>query len=108
MANVLEVDAQNWDREVLQAETPVLVDFWATWCGPCKRLAPTIDEISRELSGRVKVAKLNTDEAGEVATRYGIMSIPTLLVFKGGQVVEQMTGLQTKQAIQSRLEQHLA
>jgi len=108
MADVLEVTGTNWDQEVLQASQPVLVDFWAPWCGPCRRIAPIVEELSQELAGRVKVAKCNTDDASEVATRYGVMSIPTLLVFKGGEMVDQMIGTLPKQAIQSKVEAHLA
>lgn len=108
MANVLEVTPGNWDSEVMQSEVPVLVDFWAPWCVPCKRIAPVVEELSHDLSGKMKVAKCNTDEAQEIAMRYGIMSIPTLLVFKGGQVVEQLVGLANKQQIQSKLERHMA
>ena len=92
MANLLEVNERNWETEVLNSEVPVLVDFWAPWCGPCKMLTPTVEAVAEELSGRLKVVKLNTDEAGPVATRYGVMSIPVLMLFKGGKVVEQITG----------------
>ena len=108
MADVLEVTGTNWDQEVLKASEPVLVDFWAPWCGPCRRIAPIVEELSQELAGRVKVAKCNTDDASEVASRYGVMQIPTLLVFKGGEVVEQILGTAGKQAIQSKIEAHLA
>lgn len=108
MADVLEVTGTNWDSEVLQSEQPVLVDFWAPWCMPCRRLAPTIEELARDMQGRAKIAKCNTDEASEVAGRYQIMSIPTLIVFKGGQVVDQMVGVLPKAEIQSKLESHLS
>ena len=108
MADVLEVTGANWELEVLQSDQPVLVDFWAPWCGPCRRVTPIVEELSRDLAGRMKVAKCNTDEAQEVASKYQIMSIPTLLIFKGGQVVDQMVGALPKQAIQARVEPHLA
>ena len=107
MAAVLEVSEQNWDAEVLQSEVPVLVDFWAPWCGPCRALAPTVDAISQELAGQVKVVKLNTDEAGAVAGRYGIMSIPVLMLFKEGRPVEQLLGAQPKPRIMEKLQPHL-
>lgn len=108
MADVLEVTGANWDTEVLKSGTPVLVDFWAPWCGPCKRIAPIVDELARDLAGKVKVVKCNTDDAQDLAIRYQVMSIPTLLVFKEGQVVDQIMGAQSKQAIESRLQAHSA
>src|SRR6059036_2588296 len=101
-----EVTDANFDAEVLKSETPVLVDFWAPWCGPCRMIAPHVDAIAAELTGKLKVVKLNTDEASDVASKYGIMSIPTLIVFKGGQVVEQMVGAQQKAQIISKVSPH--
>jgi len=108
MSDVLAVTNQNFDQEVLKSEVPVLVDFWAPWCGPCRMIAPHVDAIAVELAGKLKVVKLNTDEASEIAGRYGIMSIPTLMVFKGGQVVEQMVGAQQKANIVAKITPHLA
>ena len=108
MSDVLAVDGQNFEQEVLKSEIPVLVDFWAPWCGPCRMIAPHVDAIAAELAGKLKVVKLNTDDAGEIAGKYGIMSIPTLIVFKGGQVVEQMVGAQQKIQILAKLDPHLA
>lgn len=88
--------AQNFDQEVLQANVPVLVDFWAEWCGPCKMVAPVIDEVAKEFDGKVKVAKLNVDDQQDVAAKYAIMSIPTFMVFKAGKVVSQFVGAQPK------------
>jgi thioredoxin 1 len=107
MANVLEVNENNWDQEVLSSEVPVLVDFWAPWCGPCRALSPTVDAVAQELSGKLKVVKLNTDEAGPVASKYGVMSIPVLMLFKGGKIVEQMVGARPKPQILAKLEPHL-
>jgi thioredoxin 1 len=107
MSAAADVNDASFDAEVLKSEVPVLVDFWAPWCGPCKAIAPTVDALAQELDGKLKVVKVNTDEAGEVAGRYGVMSIPTLLVFKGGEVVETLVGNQSKGAIQSKLQPHL-
>ncbi len=81
-----------WDAEVLKSDKPVLVDFWATWCGPCKAIAPVVDEIAKDFKGKVKVGKLDVDQNQQVAGKYGIRSIPTLLVFKGGRVVDTIIG----------------
>jgi thioredoxin 1 len=82
--NVQELTSDNWQTEVAESSVPVLVDFWAPWCGPCRMLSPTIDKLATTYSGRVKVAKLNVDDAGDIAAKYGITSIPRVLVFKGG------------------------
>ncbi len=82
--NVVELTAANWDQEVVQSNQPVLVDFWAVWCGPCRQLAPTIDKIAGDFAGRVKVAKVNTEDAPEIAAKYRISAIPQIMVFKGG------------------------
>lgn len=94
----------NWDREVLQSTTPVLVDFWAAWCGPCLRIAPIVEAIAEEYAGRLKVGKLNVDENPDLASRYGVMSIPTLMLFKDGEPVEFIVGLQPKSALVRRIE----
>jgi thioredoxin 1 len=94
-ANVVELTAANWDKEVVQSDKPVLVDFWAVWCGPCRALAPTIDRLADQFSGKVKVGKLNTDDSPEIAVRYGISSIPQVMIFKGSdQPVERTVGVQ--------------
>ncbi len=104
MKPTLEINEVNFEREVLQSNQPVLVDFWAEWCGPCKMLAPLLDEIATEQSGQVKVAKVNVDANPVLATRFGIQSIPTLLYFAGGEVRDKTIGVTGKWAILSKLE----
>lgn len=91
MSSVVVTD-ENFESEVLNADAPVVVDFWAEWCGPCKQLAPLVDELADEMSGKVKVVKINIDESPEAPTKYGVRGIPTLMVFKGGQVVDTRVG----------------
>jgi thioredoxin 1 len=102
------VDTHNFEEEVLHAPQPVLVDFWAPWCGPCRMIAPSLEELASELAGRVKVAKVNVDDAPEVAERYRITSIPTLLLFQNGRVVGQKVGAGAKPAIAQFVEAELA
>lgn len=99
MASNLAVTAAEFDEKVLGSDVPVLVDFWAEWCGPCKAIGPSIEELATEFEGRARVYKLDVDAEGEVAGRYGVMSIPALLLFKGGQVVDQMVGAAPKPKI---------
>jgi thioredoxin 2 len=103
----VEVTDTTFPAEVEQSRTPVLLDLWADWCGPCHMLAPTIDQLSSEMAGRVKVAKLNIDENPGVANRFGVRSIPTLLVLKAGREVDRLVGVQPKQEIVRRLENAL-
>jgi thioredoxin len=107
MGNAVAVTSDNFDAEVLKSKEPVLVDFWAAWCGPCRIIAPTVEELATEYSGRLKVVKLDVDENSDVSMRYGVQSIPTLLVFKNGEVVEKLVGAYPKPAIVSRLKNHL-
>ncbi len=97
------VNAENFDQVVLQSEKPVLVDFWASWCMPCKMLGPVFEEVAQENQDKAVFAKLNIDEASDIATRYQVMSIPTLILFKGGQVAEQSVGLVGKSEIEALL-----
>ncbi|MBK8022440.1 MAG: thioredoxin [Chloroflexi bacterium] len=96
-----------FDEEVLKSEKPVLVDFWAEWCGPCKMIAPVVDQIATEYSDKLKVGKLDADEYPEVLQSYGIMGIPTLILFKGGKPVVRITGFQNKDRITAQLKPHL-
>lgn len=108
MGNAVAVSGQNFDTEVLQSKEPVLVDFWAEWCGPCRAVAPAIEEIATEFQGKLKVVKLDVDDSPEIATRYGVQGIPTLMVFKNGEVVERLTGSYPKPMILAKVKPHLA
>src|SRR5262245_43678739 len=99
-ANIIELTLENWEKEVAQSDLPVLVDFWAPWCGPCRMLAPTIDKVADQFAGKVKVGKLNTDDAQEIAIRYAISGIPQLLYFQGGdRPRERQVGVQSESNI---------
>jgi thioredoxin 1 len=102
-ANVIEFTDANFDAEVLAATTPVLVDFWAPWCGPCRAIAPVLEELARAEAGRLVVAKVNVDQEPGLAQRFGVQAIPTLLLFKDGQVVDTMVGAPPKAELQRRL-----
>jgi len=105
--NVIEFSDQSFDSSVLESDVPVLVDFWAVWCGPCKAIAPIIEEIANDYNGKVKVGKVDVDNNNQVAMKYGIRSIPTLLLFKGGEVVDQVIGNVGKESIESMLNKAL-
>ena len=107
MASNLAIAGADFEKNVLQSDVPVLVDFWAEWCGPCKAIGPSIEQLATEYAGRAKVYKVDVDREGEIAQRYGIMSIPALLVFKGGKVVDQMVGALPKQHIAALIERAL-
>lgn len=103
MSEVIVTDA-NFEEEVLKAAQPVMVDFWATWCGPCRMLAPVVEELAGEYAGKVKVCKLDTDQGPNASAKYCISSVPTILFFKNGEVVSQAVGLQSKAALQEKLD----
>lgn len=98
--NVLEISDGNFEKEVLKASTPVLVDFWAVWCGPCKALAPTVEQLATDYNGKIKFCKVNVDDSPEVAARFGIRSIPTLILFQDGQPKGQLVGNVPKNSIE--------
>ena len=103
MKATIQITQQNFDSEVLQSTLPVIVDFYADWCGPCKMIAPALEEIATELTGRVKIAKVNVDEEGALAQRYNVQSLPTLLYFQNGEVVNQLIGATSKKNILGKL-----
>ncbi len=109
-ANVITISGSNFDQEVSQSATPVLVDFWAEWCGPCKMIAPMLDEVADEKIGKLKVVKVNVEEDGnqELAGKFGIRAIPTLILFKGGQVKETIVGAPGKKDLEKKLAPHLS
>ena len=99
----LTLTAENFDEVLAASETPIVVDFWAEWCGPCKMIAPILDEIAEEQAGKVQIAKLNVDDASEIAMRYGVMSIPTMIKFTGGEVDRRVTGAKAKGQLMEEL-----
>jgi thioredoxin 1 len=107
MSSATPVGDANFQAEVLESRLPVLVDFWAPWCGPCRMVAPVVDEIAEQYNGKLKVVKVNTDENPQVASQYGIRSIPTLMVFKGGSKVDMVVGAVPKTTLATTLEKHL-
>ena len=105
--SIVHIDQNNWQSEVVDSSTPVLVDFWAEWCAPCKAIAPILEELANELNGKLKIAKVDVDQAPELAGQFGIRSIPTLLIFKDGTVQQQMVGAMNKATLKSKVEPFL-
>ena len=105
--NMFEVTDQSFEKDVLQSDQPVLVDFWAAWCGPCRMIAPTVEALAKEYAGKAKVAKLNVDDNQLIPSQYNIRGIPTLLLFKGGRVQEQLVGAAGRDVIENMIKKHL-
>ncbi len=105
--DLIHVNDKNFTAEVLNSDLPVLVDFWATWCGPCRSISPIVEELAREFSGKVKVTKLNVDESPATPTQYGVRGIPTLILFKGGKILDQLTGAHPKARLKALMEKAL-
>ncbi|MGI0019497.1 MAG: thioredoxin [Nitrososphaera sp.] len=105
---MIHATSETWNSEVLESELPVFVDFWAEWCGPCRMVGPAVEQLSQALEGRVKVAKVNVDESPEIAARYGVWSIPSLLLFKGGKEIGRTVGAAPREAYARFIEQTLA
>ncbi len=108
MSKELTITDSSFEQDVLKSEVPVLVDFWAPWCSPCKIVAPIVEEIAGDYDGKIKVGKVNTDENQQIAAKYGIMSIPTLMIFKNGEPAERIVGAQPKQAITEKIDSVLS
>ena len=108
MADEIILTEENFDKEVLKSDIPVLVDFWAEWCGPCKMVAPTIEELAKEYSGKAKVGKVNVDQNPSIAEKYGIRGIPTLILFRNGEIGEKMVGVQSKETLAGMIDKNLS
>ena len=100
---VLHLNSENFEKEVLEAQEPVLVDFYADWCGPCKMMAPVIEKLEQEVAGKAKICKINVDEAGDIASKYGVMSIPTFIAFKQGEPIRTIVGVQSEDILKDML-----
>ena len=108
MSDIQDISADDFDQQVLQAEGPVLVDFWAPWCMPCRMLAPVVDELAAHYSGKLKVVKVNTDENQDLAARFGIRGIPTLIIFKDGEPVDRIVGVQSSPVLVDKLDRAIS
>ncbi len=106
-ADLIEITDDNFEAEILNSDTPALVDFWAVWCGPCRQIAPTVEALAAEYKGKLKVGKMNVDDHQQIPQKYGIRSIPTLLVFKDGQVVDQIIGAVPRNKLEDAVKKHL-
>jgi thioredoxin 1 len=106
-SKAFEVEEKNWDSEVLNSATPVIVDFWAEWCAPCKMLDPVLDDIAVEYEGKLRVVKLDADANPDLATRYGVMGLPTMILFKGGEEIDRLSSFKTKEKIMSKFAEHI-
>ena len=104
MSNIITITVDNFDAEVLKADMPVLVDFWAPWCGPCRAVAPMLETINQELQGKIKIGKVNVDDHQQLAVRFGVQAIPTLIVFKNGEAVDHIVGMISREQISSHLQ----
>ena len=104
MSEDMNITEEEFDGVIQKSDVPVLVDFWAEWCGPCKMLTPILDELSAEYNGKIKIVKVNVDQQANLAARYGIRSIPTIIIFNGGEIAEQMVGMQAKEALKTKLD----
>jgi thioredoxin 1 len=107
MADIMQVTDGDFEQEILKADTPALVDFWAAWCGPCRAIAPVVEELAKDYAGKVSVAKMNVDENSKTPVKYGIRAIPTLILFKNGNVVDQITGAVSKSQIENAIKKML-
>ncbi len=105
--NVMVISKDNFEEEVLKSDKAVLVDFWAPWCGPCRAVGPIVDELASEYAGKAKISKLNVDDEGEIAAKFRVMSIPTIMIFKDGEVVEKVIGARSKSELTSLIDKHI-